>query len=72
MRGNLRKLKEMYPEIAARVCQQPADQPLGVSQALPGRLVVCVTEPRMHECGSSAFGKSEGRSLGLMKSGQVF
>lgn len=74
MRGDLRKLKEMYPEMAARVCQQPAAQPVGVPQALPGlpHLAVCVMEPRMHECGSSAFEKSEGRCLGLMKSGQVF
>lgn len=35
MRGNLRKLKEMYPEMAARVCQQSADQPLGVPQHCP-------------------------------------
>lgn len=29
MRENLRKLKEIYQGMAARVCQQPADQPLG-------------------------------------------
>lgn len=35
MRGNLRKLKETYPEMAAKVCQQLADQPLGAPLALP-------------------------------------
>lgn len=74
MTGNLRKLKEIYQEMRARVCQQPADQPLWAPLALPelAHLGTCVMEPLMHECGSSIFEKHKGRTFGLISLGTCF
>lgn len=62
------RVKETYQEMGARVCQQPADKPIGHLLTLPKfpHLVIYFMELLMPERGSSTSEKSKGRTLGLI------
>lgn len=68
------RVKEIYQEMKARVCQQPADQPIRHLLALSkfAHLVIYFTELLMPEHGSSTFEKRKGRTLGLITLGTPF
>lgn len=73
MRGNFGRLKGMYQDTGARVCQQLLTSPSEHLLAWPKvpHPVIYFIELLMHECGSSAS-ESRGRTLGLVTLGISF